>query len=166
MQKKLLRDLKSHYSSRWRCKENTVHARVVSSMLGPGTTLAIDCGVVYPKIENLQVDQPGQYHNVLALNSLRFKYKTLQQLQDQVMMLRAQTLYQGKIFVSFNFQFVNFNRLRENFYQELENWINELSKHKIVLIKNFTKNVPRTSDWGDCFFIFENHEIPSHYILP
>jgi hypothetical protein len=165
MQKNLIRDLKSHYGSRWKCKNSTVHSRVILQMLCPGKTLAIDCKIVYPKIELLDVDQTGQYQNVLALNPLRFKYKTLQQIQDQIILLQEQTCFRGKMFVSFNFQFVNFNRLRQNFYLELENWINELSKQKILLIKNFTKNVPRTSDWGDCFFIFENNAIPNNHLL-
>ena len=65
------------------------------------------------------------------------------------------------MFVSFNFQFVNINRLQKDFYQEIDIWINQLTQRNILLIKNFTKDLPNTNDWGDCFFVFENHEIPT-----
>lgn len=70
---------------------------------------------------------------------------------DQLIMLQKQTAHGGRMFVSFNFQFVNINRLQKDFYQEIDSWINQLAQTNILLIKNFTKDLPNTNDWGDCF---------------
>jgi hypothetical protein len=134
-------------------------------MLVAGPSLALDCKLVYPKIPDLHIDQASSYNNILALNPIGFKYQTLEQLKNQLLVLQAITLPRGRMFVSFNFQFVNFNRLQQDFYQALNIWINELSQYNIVLIKDFTKSLPSTSDWGDCFFIFENHEISNSNLL-
>ena len=84
MQKTIIRNLKSHYGSRWKCDNASVHSRVILQMILPGKTLAADCKLVYPNIENLYIDQLGQYQNILLVNPPRFKYKTLQQLKQQI----------------------------------------------------------------------------------
>lgn len=165
MQKSIVRSCKSHYGSRWRGTTTSIHGRVVQKMLMPGSTLALDCELVYPEIPDLHTARVGNYNNILALNPIEFKYRTLEQLKNQLLVLQTMTLPYGRMFVSFNFQFVNFNRLQKDFYQALEIWINELSQHNIVLIKNFTKSLPSTGDWGDCFFIFENYAIPNSNLL-
>ena len=132
-------------------------------MLLPGTSLTFECASV--SVPNLVIDQPGCYNNVLALNLTKFKYKTLSELADQVVELQKQTLCDGYIFVSFNFQFVNFNRLREDFSVALQKWINDLEQHKIILLRNLTAKLPQTNDWGDCFFIFKNYEISTTNVL-
>lgn len=163
MQKTKIRQFKTHYGDRWRSSSPSLHEKAVMSMLLPGCSLTFECANM--SVPNLVLDQPGCYNNVIALNLLKFKYKTLQELADQVRELQKQTLYNGRIFVSFNFQFVNFNRLRLDFSVALQEWINDLAQHKIVLIKNFSKNLPRTNSWGDCFFIFQNYEIPNSNLL-
>lgn len=165
MQKNVIRALKSHYGVRWRCTTPSIHGRVVQQMLTPGSTLALDCELVYPMIPNLHTAQSNNYNNILALNPFQFKYQTLEQLKKKLLILQTSTLPHGRMFVSFNFQFVNFNRLQQDFYQALKIWINELSQHNIVLIKDFTKSLPRTNAWGDCFFIFENYEISNPNLL-
>lgn len=163
MQKSKVRRLKTHYGSRWRSNSIGIHQKAVAKMLVPGSCLTFDC--VLQGIPNLVVDQPGVYHNVLALNLPVFKYKTLDQLKEQIKLLQQQTLPQGHIFVSFNFQFVNFNRFRQDFSLALQQWINDLNQLGIVCIKNLTGRLPSTNDWGDCFFIFKNYEIPTDNIL-
>lgn len=160
MQKTQIRILKTHYGDRWRRTVPSLHEKFVLSMLQPGTSVAFDCVTV--PAPNLTIDQSGRYNNVLALNLPRFKYKTLYQLSKQVQLLQKYACHGGLIFVSFNYQFVNYNRLREDFSLLLENWINDLAQHNIVLIKNLTKKLPSTNSWGDCFFIFSNHEIPNN----
>jgi hypothetical protein len=163
MQKSKIRQLKTHYGDRWRGSSQSLHEKAVLRMLLPGTSLTFDCASMC--VPNLVVDQPGRYNNVLALNLLKSKYKTLQELADQVRELQKQTLYNGYIFVSFNFQWVNFNRLREDFSVALQKWINDLAQHKIVLVKNLTGKFPQTNSWGDCFFIFKNYEISTNNLL-
>jgi hypothetical protein len=165
MQKNIIRSLKSHYGDRWRCDDNSIHSQILRRMMVPGQTMALECGLVYPENLNIQVDSPGHYHNILALNPIRFKYKTLFQLKDHIVNLQKQTVYNGRILVSFNFQFVNFNRLQQDFYQELNIWINELRRYNLLLKQDYTKFLPRTNNWGDCFFIFENHEISNSNLL-
>ena len=163
MQKSQVRQLKTHYGDRWRGSSQSLHEKAIMRMLSPGTSLTFDCASV--SIPDLVIDQPGRYNNVLALNLIKFKYKTLSELADQVVELQKQTLYNGYIFVSFNFQFVNFNRLREDFLIELQKWINDLANQKIILIKNLTTKLPQTNSWGDCFFIFKNYEISTTNLL-
>ena len=163
MQKSQVRILKTHYGDRWRNTVPSLHEKFIMKMLQPGTSLAFDC--VSVPAPDLRVNQPGRYHNVLALNLMRFKYKTLGEIADQIKQLQQQTHYQGCMFVSFNFQFVNHNRLREDFSVALQKWINDLEQHKIILVKNLTKKLPNTNCWGDCFFIFKNYEIPTDNLL-
>jgi uncharacterized protein YukE len=163
MQKSQVRLLKKHYGVRWRSTTPDLHEKYVLQMLVPGTSLAFDCVTV--PAPDLAINQLGSYNNVLALNLPRFKYKTLEELANQIKQLQQQTCYQGHIFVSFNFQFVNFNRFREDFSTALQKWINDLAQHKIMLVKNLTRKLPRTNDWGDCFFIFKNYEIPTDNLL-
>jgi hypothetical protein len=165
MQKDLIRNLKNHYGPRWRCNESDVYSQAILSMLLPGNTLILECDRSYPQRLNLSTSKSGPYHNVLALNPMQFKYQTLNQLSKNLLDLQQQTSKSGRIFASFNFQFVNFNRLQQDFSQALEIWINDLSQHNLVLVKNFTKKLPSTNYWGDCFFIFENNEIPTTNLL-
>jgi len=165
MQKDKIRLLKVHYGNRWRNRDLTLHDRVILKMLIPGTSLGFDCMARPDIVPNLKISAEGKYNNVLALNLPVFKYKTLDQLANLVLQLQKQTLLHGRIFVSFNFQFVNFNRLRDDFFENLSIWINYLQTCNLILIKNFTKQVPKTNSWGDCFFIFENHEISDTNLL-
>ena len=158
--------MKSHYGSRWRNADDSLHGRALLRMIKRGPSLAVECKLPYPSIHDLSVDRPGQYENILSLNAVKSKYKTLDQLKDQVLMLQTQAVTNGRLFFSFNFQFVNFNRLQKDFGRSLDFWLDELTDHKIRLIKNLTHDLPRTNDWGDCFFIFENHEISNSQLLP
>lgn len=163
MQKSQVRLLKTHYGSRWRSDHPSLHEKAVARMLVPGSCLTFDC--VLQGIPNMIVDKPGRYNNVLALNLPAFKYKTLDQLLSKVTQLKQQTIPQGLIFVSFNFQFVNFNRFRKDFSTALDKWINDLQQLNIVCIKNLTRRLPNTNDWGDCFFVFKNYEISTDNLL-
>jgi hypothetical protein len=166
MQKNQIRSLKSHYGDRWRNTIPSLHDRVILKMLIPGTSLGFDCVANVSIIPNLKISDNGMFNNIIAMNLPNFKYKTLDQLADIILEFQKQTLPHGRIFVSFNFQFVNFNRLKDNFYESLEIWINFLQKCNLQLVKNFTKELPKTNDWGDCFFIFENYEISNSDLLP
>jgi hypothetical protein len=165
MQKYQVRLLKTHYGSRWKNSTLSLHDRVILKMLTPGTSLGFDCMSRPDIIPNLKISQNGKYNNVIAMNLPRFKYRNLNQIATILLEFQKQTMTNGRIFVSFNFQFVNFNRLREDFHQSLYDWINYLQTQNLVLVKNFTKNLPSTDDWGDCFFIFENYEISDTNLL-
>ena len=166
MQKNLVRNLKSHYGYRWQIlrhnqknknKIGSIHDAVVKQYLLPGTTLAIDyIGYQYQDIiPDLYVDQLGMYDNIIMLNSIELKYKTLDELVYQIQQ-RSQRC--RRMIVGFNFQFLQFNRLKYNFNHEVETWINQLEKENILLAKNLTGDIPKTSPYGDCIFVFDIKE--------
>ena len=154
MQKDRVRQFKTHYRSRWRGRHNSLYDRTLLKLIQTGSSLLLDCNLVYPPLPNCCVDIPGRYQNVLAVNSMRLKYQTLSQLQTHAQDLQQQLVPGGQLFFSFNYQFVNFNRLQKQFDQELQSWLRDLSAQGLTVLHNFTKTLPRTNDWGDCFFIF------------
>jgi hypothetical protein len=164
MQKNLVRKLKNHYGYRWQIlrhnqkntdKIGSVHDAVLTKYLVPGTTLAIDyIGYQYQDIvPNLSVDRPGVYDNLLMLNSMTLKYRSLDEIADQIQKLSHQCRH--RMIVGFNFQFLQFNRLKYNFNQVIELWINQLEKRNILLVKNLTAGVPKSGPYGDCIFVFD-----------
>lgn len=167
MQKNLVRKLKSHYGYRWQIlrhnqknidKIGSIHDAMLKKYLVPGTTLNIDyIGYQYQDIiPNLYVDQPGVYDNLLMLNSIKLKYRSLDEIADQIQISLQQCRH--RMIVGFNFQFLQFNRLKQNFNQDIEHWINQLEKNNLLLVKNLTGNVPKTSPYGDCIFVFDIKE--------
>lgn len=136
-------------------KHGSPHDVMIMRYLQPGTTLALDCiGYQYQGlIPDLSVDQAGTYDNVLLLNTMNLKYLSLDELHTVVVETAQQC--KQRLVVSFNFQFVQFNRLKFNFTECIENWINQLANQNIVLFKNLSTNVPKTSPYGDCLFIFD-----------
>ena len=167
MQKNLVRKLKSHYGYRWQIlrhnqkntgKIGSIYDAVLKKYLVPGTTLAIDyIGYQYQDIiPNLYVDQPGMYDNLLMLNSMSLKYRSLDEIADQIQKSSRQCRH--RMIVGFNFQFLQFNRLKYNFNQAIVLWINQLEKDNILLVKNLTGDVPRTGPYGDCIFVFDIKE--------
>jgi hypothetical protein len=167
MQKSLVRELKSHYGYRWQIlrhnqknidKIGSVHDAALKNYLVPGSTLAIDyIGNQYRDIvPDLYIDQPGVYDNLLLLNSIRFKYKSLDEIAQQIQKLSQQC--RCRMIVGFNFQFLQFNRLKYNFDHEVKLWINQLEKYHILLVKTIISVVPKTTPYGDCIFVFDMKE--------
>ena len=164
MQKNLIRSLKSNYGYRWEIlrhnqkhteKIGSIHDAVILQYLVPGSTLAFEFVAYQYKgiIPDLVIDQPGVYDNVLMLNTLATRYKSLSELREIV--IKAAQQCRHRLIVGFNFQFIKFNRLRDNFYTELQIWINQLATYDIQLVNNLTKCVPKTNPYGDCLFVFE-----------
>lgn len=168
MQKNLVRSLKSHYGYRWEIlrhnqkhaeKIRSIHDAVIMHYLVPGSTLALEfVGYQYQGlIPDLAVDQPGVYDNVLMLNTIPMKYHSLPELGEIVIQTAQQCKH--RLIVGFNFQFTKFNRLRDDFYVGLQTWINQLATHDIMLVKNLTTCVPKTSPYGDCLFVFKRTQL-------
>lgn len=164
MQKKLIKWTKIHYGYRWTImrynqkhneKHGSLHDAIIMKYLVPGTTLTFDCiGHQYQGlIPNLSVDQEGIYDNILMLNTMKLKYRSLEELQCIVVETAQQC--RQRMFVGFNFQFVQFNRFKFNFLVDIEDWINQLANKGIVLYKNLSTDVPKTTPYGDCLFIFD-----------
>jgi hypothetical protein len=164
MQKNLIRSLKNNYGYRWEIlrhnqkhteKIGSIHDAMIMRYLAPGSTLAFEFVAHQYQgiIPNLAIDQPGVYDNVLMLNTLSMRYRSLPELREMIIKTAPQCRH--RLIVGFNFQFVKFNRLRDDFYIGLQTWINQLATHDVVLVKNLTRCVPKTSPYGDCLFVFE-----------
>jgi len=158
MSKTLIRHLKCHYGSRWRMSQQDHVTKALTQLVKPGTTTALEFSKVYHPVLNASAAEQT-CTNLLAMNPSTFKYKTFAEIEDCIVALKSSIETGGRLLVSFNYQFVNYNRLRENFHQGLENMVSRLEQQGLVLIKNFTKKrLPQTSDWGDCFFVFEKNK--------
>jgi hypothetical protein len=164
MFKKDLRDVINNYGYRWSLlKHNrssddkviTVHDAAIIKMLAAGSTLALDCiGYQYLDIiPRLSVDTAGVYNNILAMNALRFRYQTLDEIKNQIVDMSSQC--ENIMVVGFNFQFVKFNRLKHDFVLVLDDWKVQLGKHGLRVRRDFTKKLSGTNPYGNCLFVIE-----------
>ena len=154
MQKTLVRSLKSHYGYRWVIlrhnqkhadKIGSIHDAVIKKYLVAGSTLAIDyIGHQYQTvIPDLSVDQPGMYDNLLMVNPIKLKYKSLDEIAVEIQQVAKQC--RQRLIVGFNFQFVQFNRLKYNFYHAIDIWINQLEQNNIFLLIQKEYNLKLTN---------------------
>lgn len=173
MQKKLIRMYKSNYGYRWTILKNnlkpsneplvTLQDYLIFKNLIPGTTLGLDfmCNQYISTIDNLTVvewpiEQPTTvYNNIILLNNRFLKYKSFDEMKEFLLDVTQFLQPNGRLFVSFNFQFVKYNRLTKNFLQEINQWVNALDLSDIKLVKKIISNVPKTDPYGDCLFVFE-----------
>jgi hypothetical protein len=90
------------------------------------------------------------------LNSMRFKYESLDEIAQQLQKLSLQC--RRRMILGFNFQFLQFNRLKQDFDHAIKLWTAQLETHNIMLLKTIVSTVPKTSPYGDCIFVFDMKE--------
>lgn len=170
MQKQLIREIKSHYGYRWNLlKHNrrqsnhkliTLHDKVIINSITSGPTLIMDViGLQYQDlISSLSIHNDAvkeKYKNILLINNIVFKYKTLDSIANYVLGITDQFLDKsGVVIVGFNYQFIKFNRLKYNFSDALGYWLTKLTQKGFTLRWQYTK-ISKTTPYGDCFFIFD-----------
>jgi hypothetical protein len=169
MQKTIIRKLITHYGYRWTLlKHNvrnsdekliTLHDRLILSNLVPGSVACWDqIGFQYQGIINqlvINASCDNRYNNLIMTNHPGFKYQTLDEIKDIINNTVKKNLQaHGRLFVSFNYQFVKFNRLKFNFAQQLDQMTTQVNSR---LVYKLTKALPQTNPYGDCFFVFESY---------
>jgi hypothetical protein len=147
MNKLEIRTYKSHFGTRWtEFKHNRknkdkillLENKFVFSNLIAGPVLAIDClGETYQGIIDVDTKQHREhYKNLLLINNIEFKYKTLTELAD---ILYGYSKIADRLIVNFSSVFVIYNRLNQT-PQTLLGSLEELliSKKLVMRYKFFT----------------------------
>lgn len=166
MKKSLARELYIHYGYRYElAKYNlrntdqliTPYDRYILDNLNKGVTLALELiGHQYSKfIPNLVIDEIIKVDNIIAVNSMFFKYQTLEQIGNKIDVLQNNLNKNGKLFVSFNFQFVNFNRLKFDFDTECAIMLENTG---LKVCGKIVKPHSHTNPYGNNFFILQKDD--------
>ena len=165
MNKFYVRQLKSHYMERWAIlrhnqknfeKKLLMHDLFVLKNLLPGHTLCHNClGELYEGIiPNLSTSADQYYNNLVLINNIEFKYKTLDQILHYITTLSKQTLLPGgRIIFSFEHRFLIYNRVSESIDSLIKNWILSLVTFKPIATLLLLGKSPY--GYGDYFFCIE-----------
>lgn len=163
MSKIKIRMLKSHYLARWAVlRHNQKHDQKIVLLedqfvlknLISGNTLCIDClGEMYqdiiPNLSTLASDK--KYNNLVLINNVLFKYKTLEQIFSYVNELANTVLLPGgRVILSFEHRFLIYNRIEVSVDTLLASCTQYLTNFKLHKMLNlFGKSQP---GYGDYFF--------------
>lgn len=165
MNKHQIRKLKSHYAARWAAMRHNqkqqhkillLNDLFVLKNLSAGATLCYQClGEIYKDIViDLDTDPRQQYQNLVMINNVEFKYKTVQQLCEYIGNVAAQYLCpQGRLIFSFEQKFLIYNRVHQSVGSMLDEVHDRLQNFQLVAASNLLhKSQP---GYGDYFFCFE-----------
>lgn len=168
MNKSQVRRLKSHYLERWAVlRYNQKHTEkilltddlFVLKNLSPGHTLCYNClGEMYQDIiPNLSTTIDRRYNNLVLINNIDFKYKTLDQIADYLNELSDQALLPGgRIIVSFEQRFLIYNRIRYSVESLINNWAVSMKKFKLLVTLSLVGS--SQYGYGEYFFCWEAND--------
>ena len=162
-----IRKLKNHYLERWAVlRHNQKNAQkilliqdhfVIKNLL-PGDTLCYNClGELYQNIiSNLSTTADKKYNNLVLINNVEFKYKTLDKLTEYLVELSDRLLLpKGRLIVSFEHKFLIYDRVGTSVESLFDNWSKNLQKFNLISkILLLGKSQP---GYGDYFFCLEYH---------
>jgi hypothetical protein len=164
MHKQQVRKLKSHYLARWGVlrhnQKNSQKILLVNDLfvlknLIPGRTLCYEClGEMYQNvIPDLSTSGSGQYNNLVLINNIEFKYKTLDQITAYLENLARDVLLPGgRLILSFEHRFLVYDRVGISVDTLFRQWIANLENFNLVkMVSLFGKSQP---GYGDYFFCF------------
>ena len=121
--------------------------------LTPGSTIFHKClGEIYLGIVDVT---PGiRYNNLVLINNLEFKYKTVDQINSWVLELAEQLLLPGgRIIMSINHRYLIYNRVGISVDTLTSTWFDNFNNFKLLKFLNLlTKSNP---GYGDYFFCVE-----------
>lgn len=118
-----LRTTKSHFGGRWSAykinRKNKdqiflLEDRFILSNLVSGKTLAINClGEVYSKVIDIDcAPQLNEYSNILLINNVEFKYKTVSEVSQYITQL-ANTYNSIRIIANINLFYLHYDRINQ-----------------------------------------------------
>jgi hypothetical protein len=165
MNKSEIRQLKSHYLARWAVlRHNQKHNDkilllndlfVLKNLL-PGHTVCYNClGEMYQGIvPDLSTTIDQHCNNLVLVNNIEFKYKTLDQIAKYIETLSAQALLPGgRIIMSFEHRFLIYNRVSKSVDSLIKNWTALLKNFKpVVTLSLLGRSQP---GYGDHFICLE-----------
>ena len=167
MHKTRIRVLKSHYLERWAVMRHNQKTQqkilllqdqfVIKNLL-PGNTLCHNClGEMYQDIiPNLSTTAYSKYNNLVLINNIEFKYKTLDKLTDYLEELSDQLLLpNSRVILSFEHRFLIYDRVGISVQSLFDNWTNGLQKFK--LLSKILLLGKSQFGYGDYFFCLEYH---------
>lgn len=164
MTKTQIRNLKSHYLARWTVmrhnqKNNNnnkillLEDQFVLKNLLPGSTLCYNClGEIYNGI----IDLTGsiKYYNLVLINNLEFKYKTVGQINAWLQELAKNLLVTGgRIILSIEHRFLIYNRVNISVETLLSSWFDDFENIKVLKTVNLLGKT--NPGYGDYFFSLE-----------
>lgn len=162
MDKLLVRTLKNHYLARWAVLRHNQknHAKIllvedqfVLKNIVPGSTFCYNClGEMYETIiPNLTTKCYGTCDNLILINNVEFKYKTVDEINNWLTLLAKQYLTPGgRILLSLEHRFLIYNRVENSVETLLRNWFMDCETLKVLRIINLLgKTQP---GYGDYFF--------------
>ena len=164
MRKAEVRNLKSHYQSRWavlrhnqksKSKMLLLNDAFVLKNLQPGNTLCYNClGEMYKDIiDDLSVDE-ATCDNLVLINNLAFKYKTVTELSAYIQRLSVEFLRSGgRLIFSFEHRFLIYDRVNVSIDTMITNLTNQFQGFELVKFVNLL-NCSQPG-YGDYFFCFE-----------
>ena len=162
MHKRQIRILKSHYLARWavmRHNQKNKHKvllledQFVLKNLASGNTLCYNClGEIYQDIIDLT---PGKkYLNLVLINNIEFKYKTVEQVNTWLQELADKLLLPGgRIILSIEHKFLIYNRVEVSIDTLLLSWFNNFKNIKVQQFLNLRGRA--NPGYGDYFFCVE-----------
>lgn len=162
-----IRKLKNHYLARWAVlRHNQKHThkillipdQFVIKNLSPGHTLCYNClGDMYQDIiPNLSTSADKKYNNLVLINNLEFKYKTLDQISDHVTAWSDQWLLpHSRLIMSFEHKFLIYDRVGISVESLFDTWSKNLKK--FTLISKILLLGRSQPGYGDYFFCLEYH---------
>jgi hypothetical protein len=106
-------------------------------------------------IENLSTSaNEKKYNNLVLINNIEFKYKTLDQIASYLDELASKVLLpNARVILSFEHRFLIYNRVDTSIDTLLHSWSENLQKFKIHRMFN-SRGSPQPG-YGDYFFCLE-----------
>jgi hypothetical protein len=164
----LTRNLKNHYLSRWAVmrhnqkNDNKIllfEDQFVLKNINSGTTACYNClGEMYQDIiPNLEC-RLVPCDNLVLINNLEFKYKTVDEITQLLLGLAQKHLsVGGRIILSIQHRFLIYNRCVVSVDSLLATWFDGIKEFKVLKALNLLgKTQP---GYGDYFFVLEySHE--------
>lgn len=168
MTKTQVRLLKSHYLSRWTVMRHNqknkekllaLNDQFVLANLMSGDTLCYNClGEMYQGIiPNLSTLANKKYNNIVLINNMEFKYKTIDQLVDLINNIARQYLLaNGRLIMSLEHRYLIYDRVDVSVDTLLKTLINSLKKFTPVAKLNLLRR--SQPGYGDYFLCLNYNE--------
>lgn len=165
MTKLEIRSLKSHYLARWAVMRHNqknskkivlLEDQFVLKNLSQGSTICYNClGEMYQDIiENLSVTPTAKYNNLVLINNVEFKYKTVDEINQWVLDLATQVLVPGgRIIMSINHKFLVYNRIEISTDTLVQTWTKNFNQFRPVKTLNLLGKSQH--GYGDYFFCLD-----------
>ena len=164
MNRRQIRLAKHHFAQRWAVfhhnRKNTdklllLEDKFIINNLVPGQTLAVNClGEIYKDIIQLDVTPAkAQYNNVLLINNLEFKYKTIDEIAG-IILANNLLVTKGRMIVNLNLMFIKYDRINITINLLIDQLVQQLLPLK--LLKQYVNIKKWTQGFGQIFLVLEN----------